>query len=111
MNEYGYYYEQYRNAPRNSATTQKDLADYHSTASTSTYNIWTGATCTKQLVTATCIDGNKLLGLRERPCSIKDSFPKGKSRRKSSIPCEKKIVSSLKSYSLYEIHYVQLEHR
>ncbi|CAF0803573.1 unnamed protein product [Rotaria sordida] len=89
MNEYEYYYDQYRRLPRNSLAIQRDLADYHSTVCASTYNFWSGIE--KRPVTTTYIDGSSLLGLHERPYSMKGLFPKGKSRRKPSVPCEKKI--------------------
>lgn len=91
MADYEFYYEQYRRAPRNSISNQKDLLDFNSTISISTYNIWSMAP--KRPLTTTYIDGSALLGLHDRPYSAKGSFPKGKSRRKPCIPCEKKIVN------------------
>ena len=93
MTEYEYYYDQYRRMPRRPNTPQRDLLDYHSTISASTYNVWP-ATMRRPLTT-TYIDGSILLGLGlgERPCSTKGSFPKGKSRRKPVVQYEKKVVS------------------
>ncbi|CAF3134025.1 unnamed protein product [Rotaria sp. Silwood2] len=89
MTEYEYYYDQYRRMPRHPSAIQRDLVDYHSTISTATYNMW--STTDKRPITTTYIDGSTLLGLHERQYSMKGLFPKGKSRRKPSVPCEKKI--------------------
>ena len=91
MFDYEYYYEQYRRGPRISAGAQRDLLDYNSTASNSSYQIWTGTK--RRPLTTTYIDGSALSGLDKRPSTVKDSFPKGKGRRKPTIPSEKKIVS------------------
>lgn len=91
MADYEFFYEQYRRAARSPATPQKELIDYHSTISASTYNAWSGTM--KQPVRTTYIDGSALLGLNECPYSMKGLFPKGKSRRKPSTPCERKVVS------------------
>jgi hypothetical protein len=93
MTEYDYYYDQYRRVPKNSATTHRDLIDYHSTGTLSSYNIW--AKSVKRPVTTSFIDGSSMLGLHERPYNVKDLFPKGKNRRKPFTPCEKKIVSTI----------------
>jgi hypothetical protein len=89
MIDYDYYYNQYRRVPKNSAATQRDLIDYHSTVTVSSY-LWPGII--KRPITTSYIDASKLLGLNERPYSMNGLFPKGKGRPKPSIPCEKKIV-------------------
>jgi len=91
MIDYEYYYEQYRRVPRNSVNTQRDLLDYHSTVFPSTCTVWPASI--KQSLTTAYIDGRKLLDLHESPYGMNGSFPKGKSRRKPFIPCEKKIVN------------------
>jgi hypothetical protein len=101
MIDYDYYYDQYRRAPRNSATPHRDLVDYHSTVSVSTY-LWPGII--KRPVTTSYIDGSSLLGLNERPYSMNGLFPKGKGLRKPSTPCEKKIVRN----SLYIIQKIPI---
>jgi hypothetical protein len=98
MFDYEYYYDQYRRVPRNSATVYRDLLDYQSAAAVSSYNAWSGSL--KRPVTTTYIDGSTLLGLHEHPYSLKGSFPKGRGRKKSSIPREKKIVN----ISIFKIH-------
>lgn len=90
MLDYEYYYEQYRRAPRNSTTVQKDLLDYNSTASNSSYQLWAGTK--RRPLTTTYIDGSAFFGLDKHPPNNKDSFPKGKGRRKPTFSCEKKIV-------------------
>lgn len=91
MLDYEYYYDQYRRIPRNSGNIQNELLEYNSTASASAFKAWSNSI--KRTMTTTYIDGSTLSGLHERPYSVKDSFPKGKGRRKPSIPCEKKIVN------------------
>ncbi len=105
MIDYDYYYNQYRRVPRNSTTTHKDLIDYHSTATVSTYNILSGSI--KRPVTTNYIDGSTLLGLNERPYSVKGLFPKGKGLRKPCTTCEKKIVNRYicKLQLLYYLDY------
>ena len=101
MIDYDYYYDQYRRVPRNSATTQKDLTDYHSTATISTHNMCSGSA--KRPVTTSYIDASSMLGLHECPYSVKGLFPKGKNPRKPSATCEKKIVSMIKICISYSI--------
>ena len=91
MIDYEYYYDQYRRMPRSSIANQKDLLDFNSTASNSTYSFWPGTK--NRPLSTTYIDGSTLLGSEKRPSSMKDSFPKGKGRRKPTIPSEKKTVS------------------
>ncbi|CAF0735566.1 unnamed protein product [Adineta steineri] len=98
MIDYEYYYEQYRRQPTNSTTTQKDLIEYHSTVSTSTNNTW--SKITKQPITTTYIDGSKLLNFHGNSYNVNGLFPKGKYRRKPTIPYEKKINPSTVSISL-----------
>ena len=91
MFDYDYYYEQYRRGSRAAAAAQKDLLDYNSTASNSSYQLWSRTK--RRPLTTTYIDGSSFFGQDKRPPSMKDSFPKGKGRRKPTIPCEKKVVS------------------
>jgi hypothetical protein len=91
MVDYEYYYDQYRRIPQNSASAQRSLLEYNSTVSTCTYNVWSGTL--KQPCRISHIDGSTLLGLHERPYSMKGFFPKGKGLRKRSTSYEKKIVN------------------
>jgi hypothetical protein len=91
--EYSFYYEPYRRVPMNSATTQRQFVDYSSVDTLSTHSIWPRPL--KRSITTTYIDGTTMLGHHERPYSIKDSFPKGKDRRKPIISSEKKKVNLL----------------
>jgi hypothetical protein len=84
------YYEPYRRVPVNSATTQKDLTECDSSVTFSTYSNW--PQMLKRTMTTTYIDGTAMLGHYNRPCSMKDSFPKGKGRRKPVSVSEKKMV-------------------
>ncbi|CAF1164946.1 unnamed protein product [Adineta ricciae] len=88
MIDYEFYYEQYRREPRRSTATQKDLLDYHSAISTATSNNWSQPV--KRSLATTCIDGSKLPSTYENPYQVKDSFPKGKFRRKPLVAYEKK---------------------
>lgn len=90
--DYDYYYDQYHRGQRQTSAAYKDLCDYHSTVSFAGYTFCPESI--KRPITTTYIDGSTLLGLHERPYSVKDSFPKGKGRRKPSAPCEKKMVNS-----------------
>ncbi|CAF1421350.1 unnamed protein product [Rotaria magnacalcarata] len=107
MADYEYYYEQYRRATRSPATPQRDLVDFHSTISSSTYNIWSGVM--KRPITTTYIDGNALLGLTERPHTVKGSFPKGKSRRKPTVAIEKKVNTGDTFISLVPVDKINLD--
>jgi len=91
MIDYEYYHDQYRHAPRNSASYQKELLEYNSTVLASAFSAWPGSI--RRSFTTTYIDGSTVLGSHERPYSVKGQFPKGKGRRKPSAPCEKKIVN------------------
>ena len=87
--EYDFYYEPYKRVPMNSATTEKNFTE--SSATFSTYSAWPRSI--KRTMTTTYIDATKMLGYSDRPCSMRDSFPKGKNRRKPSHSFEKKMVN------------------
>jgi len=103
MIDYDYYYDQYRRVPRNSATMHRDLLDYHSTGTVPTYNVFSGTI--KRPVTTNYIDGSTLLGLNERPYSVKGLFPKGKGLRKPSTSFGRKIVNRY-IYKLQLLYYL-----
>ena len=107
MIDYEYYYEQYRRVPRNSATTNRDLLDFQSTITLSSFNTWSRST--KRPMTTTYIDGSALMGLRQCPSNIKGLFPKGKGRRKSSVSSEKRRVgvSSVNKHEWSEFCFQQ----
>ncbi|UJR31715.1 hypothetical protein I4U23_019195 [Adineta vaga] len=88
MNNYEFYYEQYRREPRNPVVTQKDLIDYHSAVSTSTCHNWSQPV--KRSIAITYIDGSTLINFHENACKGKGLFPKGKYQRKPLIINEKK---------------------
>ena len=107
MIDYEYYYEQYRRVPRNSATTNRDLLDFQSTVTLSSYNTWLRSA--KRPMTTTYIDGSRLSGLRECPSNTKGLFPKGKGRRKSSVSFGKRTVSvcSILSHAGRDVRLLQ----
>jgi hypothetical protein len=91
MIDYEYYHDQYRRVPKNPSNIRKELLEYNSTISATAFNAWSNSI--KRRMTTTYIDGSTLLSGHERPYTAKDLFPKGKGRRKSLVPCEKKIVN------------------
>ncbi|CAF5055536.1 unnamed protein product, partial [Rotaria socialis] len=71
------YEASFRRVPMNSATTQKDIIDFTSVATSSTYNLW--GKPLKRAVSTKNIDGNTIFGRFDRSNIVKDLFPKGRS--------------------------------
>lgn len=109
MIDYEYYYDQYRRVPRPSTVNQKELLDYNSTASNSTYSMWTGVK--NRPLSTTYIDGSALIASEKRPSSMKDSFPKSKGRRRPTIASEKKIVSYSEEFMHSFFSSLSIEYR
>ena len=88
--ECDFYEVPFRRVPANSATTQKELIDYSSIVTFSTYNIWSKPL--KRTMTTTYIDGARILGNHDCSYDMRDIFPKGKNRPKPLKSAEKKVV-------------------
>lgn len=75
----------------NSAPFRKDFTDHSLVGTTSSYSsMW--STSSKRSMSTTYIDGGMIQSQYGRPYSIRDSFPKGKSRPKLFNLPEKKLV-------------------
>ncbi|CAF2092701.1 unnamed protein product [Rotaria magnacalcarata] len=75
--ELDFYEASFRRVPMNSATTQKDIIDFTSIATSSTYNLW--GKPLKRAVSTKNIDGNTIFGRFDRSNIVKDLFPRGRS--------------------------------
>lgn len=91
MIDYEFYFDQYRPVPRNSATTNRDLLDFQSTATYSSYSSWNRTS--RRPLTTKYIDGSTFFGGDEQQANIKGLFPRSKGRRKSSANIQKRSVN------------------
>ena len=108
MIDYEYYFDQYRRVPRNSATTNRDLLEFQSTATYSSYASW--ARSSRRPLTTTYIDGSTFFGIDHRPMTTKGLFPKGKGRRKPSATSEKRLVRNVLLRILFLKLFIRHDH-
>ncbi|UJR14961.1 hypothetical protein I4U23_001940 [Adineta vaga] len=72
-----------------STSLRKDFIDQSSVGTMSSSCMW--STVSKRSISTTYIDGTMLQNHYDHPCSVKDSFPKGKNRPKSVNKVERKL--------------------